>query len=258
MRRNPLALALGFVLAALAAAAPAPGPAQPIGAEASRWWGEVERIGGLLEDGRWAKVEKQAGALRETVMSESWREPDLAQVFAEIAFQVAVAAAERGDDERALWEWHSALAHERFAGRARGTPLAERDLAAYPRAAALFAEHPLRLVGEYPPGHPPVEVRPGRDFRPATAPSFQVAPLDNYVAAHETVAPVHFEVFVAPDGRIGQPVVVTEWSNPVVVQWGLDGLRASPRFEPAVLDGEPVGWLAPVELTLSSRPPKRW
>lgn len=250
-------IALGLALAVLGAA-PAPAAARSIGAEPSRWWGEVDRLGGLLEDGRWAKVERQGGALRETVMSESWREPDLAQVFAEIAFRIAVAAAERGDEERAVWEWHSALAHERFAGRARGTPIAERDLAAYPRAAALFARHPLRRAGEYPPGHPPVELRPDRDFRPAAAPSFRIEPLDNFVAANETVAPVHFEVFVAPDGRIGQPVVVTDWSNPVVVQWGLDGLRASPRFEPAVLDGEPVGWLAPVELTLSSRPPKRW
>lgn len=257
MRRNCLVLALGFVLAAPAFAA-APAPAQSAAAQPSRWWGEVDRLGGLLDDGKWAKVEKQASALRETVMHESWREPDLAQVFAEIAFQITVAAAEQGDDERAVWEWHSALAHERFAGRARGTPIAERALAAAPRAAALFAEHPLRLTGEYPPGSPPVEPRPDDDFRPATAPSFQVAPLDNFVAAHEAVAPVHFEVFVAPDGRISQPVVVTDWSNPVVVQWGLDGLRASSRFEPAVLDGEPVGWLAPVELTLSNRPPKRW
>ncbi len=253
MHRTALVLLLVLALPAVPAAG------QTLGAEPSRWWGEVDRIGGLLEGGKWAKVEQQAGALRETVMGESWREPDLAQVFAEIAFQLAVAAAERGDEERAVWEWHSALAHERFAGRARsGTPLTERDLSAHPRAAALFAAHPLRSPGEYPPGRPPVELRPDRDFRPATAPSFQVAPLDNYIAANETVAPVHFEVFVAPDGRISQPVVVTDWSNPVVVQWGLDGLRASPRFEPAVLDGEPVGWLAPVELTLSSRPPKRW
>jgi hypothetical protein len=238
---------------------PAPVAAQAIGAEPSRWWSDLDRVDGLLESGKWAKAGKIAEELRHEVTTSSWREPDLRQVYVEIALRLAVASAERGDRKRALWEWDSALAHEGVAGPARGSvALVERDLSAYPKAAELFAGRSLRALGEYPPGEPPVEVRPDRDFQPATAPAFEPAPLANGSATREAVAPVHFEVFIDREGHVRQPVVTTDWSNPVVVQWGLDTLRASPTFRPATLDGEPIGWLGPIELTLANRPAKRW
>lgn len=254
------AVAPWLLILPFAALAAAPAlAAQDLGTSPSRWWGEIERVERLVTAEKWKKAARTAEQLRAEIVRSSWREPDLGQVFSELALQLAIAHASLDDEERAVWEWHSALAHERVAGPARGRPaLEERDLAAHPRAAELFAAHPLRREGEYPPGHPPVQVRPDRDFFPAGAPAFSPEPLANQEAARQALPPVHFEVFVDRDGRVSQPVVTTPWSNPVTVQWGLDALRASPPFEPAVLDGETVGWLGPVELDLSSRPPKRW
>lgn len=266
MHRNVTALAFAVLSTAalqVSPAATAPLAAQSIGAQPSRWWGEVDRVGDLLEDGKWKKVLRQAQALRAEVVAESWREPDLSQVLVELAVQLAVASAESGDEERALWEWHSALLHERHGGGTRGAEplanrLAEGDLAAYPKSAELFTGYALRREGEYPEGHPPVTLRPGLPFEPATAPVWSPPPLVNSTATSEAVAPVHFEVFVAPSGDIAEPVLITEWSNPLVVQWGLDSLRAAPSFHPATMEGEPIGWLSPVELTLSSESPRRW
>jgi hypothetical protein len=252
------ALSVLLRMASLAAVAPM-ASAQGVGAEPSRWWGEVDRVGRLLEGGRWKKVLRQGEELRAEVVGGGWREPDLSQVLVELAFQLAVAHAESGDEERALWEWQSALLHERHGGGTRsGEPPAERDLSAYPRAAELFAGSGLRSEGEYPEGHPPVTIRPGIPFEPATAPEWAPPPLVNNTATKERVAPVHFEVFVAPSGEISRPALITEWSHPLVVQWGLDSLRAAPRFTPARMEGEAIGWLVPVELTVSSEPPKRW
>ena len=268
MQRSPTAFVLGLAALALLLAAPRAAVASlqaadsPLRAQPSRWWDRVEHVDELLAEGKWKRARKLAEELRREVGSGAWRESDLGQVFAEIDFQIAVASAEEGDEERAVWEWYSALAHEALSGPARGgAPLVdriERDLADAPNAAALFAAHPPRAVGEYPEGFPPIEVRPDVDFRPATSPDYSPEPLVNTTATRETVAPVHFEVFVAPDGEVSRPVVTTEWSHPVVIQWGLDSLRAAPRFEPARLRGEPVGWLVPVELDVSSRGPKRW
>jgi hypothetical protein len=262
MYRKVTAPALAALLTAalqVSPAATAPLAAQSIGAEPSRWWGAVDRVGGLLEDGKWKRVLRQAEALRAEVVGKGWREPDLSQVLVELAVQLAVASAESGDEERALWEWHSALVHERHGGTTRGGGrLVEHDLSTYPRAAELFTGYALRREGEYPEGHPPVTLRPGLPFEPATAPAWSPPPMINTAATSEAVAPVHFEVLVAPSGDLSEPVLLTEWSNPLVVQWGLDSLRAAPAFRPATMEDEPIGWLSPVELTLTSASPKRW
>lgn len=248
-----------LALALPAPAAAASGAASGIVAAPSRWWSEIDRLGELLAEEKWRRVARQAEDLRGKVARGSWREPDLARVFSELAFQLAVAHAELGDEERALWEWHSALAFERYGGAGGGpSGLMERDLSPYPRAGELLPAHPLRAAGEYPPGVPPVEVRPDRDLRPAAARAYVLDPLVNTQATREVVAPVHLEVFIDRTGRVSQPVVLTDWSNPVVVQWGLDALREGPRFEPARLDGKAVGWLAPVELSVAGQAPRRW
>lgn len=259
MRRKAIASALAVLLAGWLSVPALPLAAQAVGAQPSRWWGEVDRIGGLLEEGKWKRVLRQGEELRAEVVAESWREPDLSQVLVELAVQLAVASAESGDGERALWEWRSALLHERHGGATRsGERLIERDLSAYPRAAELFAGAALRREGEYPEGHPAVTLRPGLPFEPATAPPWSPPPMVNTTATTQAVAPVHFEVFVAPSGEISEPVLITGWSHPLVVQWGLDSLRAAPDFRPATMEGKAIGWLVPVELTLSSESPKRW
>jgi len=166
-------------------------------------------------------------------------------VLAEIAFQLAVARANQGEDERALWEWHTALNLEAAKGL-RG--IAERDLAPYGRAAELLAAQPLRTFEEYPPGYPEVEVRPDRDFEHAEErEGFQLEPLTNTAATREVVDPVTLEVLIDTQGRVRHPVLVTPWSHPVVVQWALDNLWRSQPFRPARMNGEPVAALRAID-----------
>lgn len=219
----------------------------------SRWWDDVDRVDEMLRAGRWAKAERRAEGLIREVVRESWREPDLGQVLAELSLQAAVAHANRGDEEEALWHWYAAQAHERAAGRIRGGPrLLERDLAPYGAAAELLPAHPLRRLGEVPAGEVEVELDPLVDYRPVTPPAVGQLPLENKSVTRERPAPVVFEVFVDREGHLRQPVVKTDWAHPVVIQWGLDNLHEMPRFGPATIDGEPVGMLEEIELDLGA------
>lgn len=248
------ALAAGLALALALAAAPslraqAPAP--------SRWWSEVDRVDRLLRHERWKSGAREAEALRAEVVRTSWHEPDLGQVLSELAFLRAVAHANRGEDAEALWEWYAAQAHERVAGAARGGPaLAERDLAPYGRAADLLAGRALRRRGEPPAGEPALETGLLTDLEPATAPPYDVSSLANVNLQTQQPTPVTFEVYVDRDGRLRQPVVVSAWVSPVIVQWGLDNLQRMNLFEPARLRGEPIGSLQDVEVTLGTR--SRW
>lgn len=237
-----LVAAIGAFLAApLAAQTPEP----------SRWWSEVDRVDAFLREGRWKTAGRAGDRLRRQVMELSWHEPDLGQVFSELAFQAAVVHANRGDDEAAIWEWHAAQCLERVAGRARGgTALAERGLAPYGRAAQLFPAHPLRERGEAPPGEELPQGTLFLDFEAAIPPSYGVLRLRNVNVGRVRLPPVAFEVWVHRDGRMSHPVVTSPWSPPVMLQWGLDNLRVMPRFEPARYQGEPVGSLENVELEL--------
>ncbi|HEX6199540.1 MAG TPA: hypothetical protein VF150_04690, partial [Thermoanaerobaculia bacterium] len=196
--------ALGAVVLSLVLPASSPLDAQ-LGAARSRWWSDVDRVGRMLEAGKWRKAAKLAEDLREEVMRSSWREPDLAEVLAEIAFQLAVARANQDEDDLALWEWHTALNLERAKGRRE---IAERDLAPYGRAAELLTAHPLRAFEEYPPGYPEVEIRPDRNYQHAEQrEDFQIGPLTNTAATREVVDPVTVEVLIDAQGRVRQPVL---------------------------------------------------
>lgn len=244
-RLSRAATGLLVLVAALLPSSGADGQAAPT---ASRWWDEVARVRNLLDDGKWHKAARRAVALREELVGSSWREPDLGAVLAELAFQAAVARAGLGEDEAALWEWHSALNLERLGGRSE---LAGRDLSRYGRAAGLFAGHPLRAEGEIPPGHRPASPRPDRDWEPpGPREGFVLAPLENSGAAREWPDPVVFELLIDRDGALRYPVLVSLWSHPVVVQWALDNLRRAAPFQPARMEGEPVEVLWRIELDL--------
>lgn len=241
---------LGAFVLCLLLPASSPVDAQ-LGAARSRWWSEVDRVGETLEAGKWRKAVKRAEDLREEVMRSSWREPDLGEVLAELAFQLAVAHANRNEDEEALWEWHTALNLDRARPGGGRREIAERDLSPYGRAAELLAAHPLRAHEEYPPGYPPVDVRPDRDYeKPEPREDFQLEPLVNTSATREVVDPVTVEVLVDAEGRLRQPVVVTPWSHPVAIQWALDNIRRSGPYRPARMEGETVAVLQPIELHL--------
>lgn len=244
----------GIVLLAGTVAASSPVDAQA--PARSRWWSEVESVAEQIGDERWRKAARRLDTLRERVLRRSWRDPDLGEVFAELAFQAAVVAANRGDGDEALWEWHVALNHDRAHGGGR---MAERDLTSYGAAEELFAAHPLRRRGRFPPGEAGLDPRVrGRRVEPAEPPAdFETRALANDAALRESSAPVLIEILVDADGSLRQPVVLSPWSHPVVIQWGLDNLRQMPPFRPAHVDGEPVPALQEIELELS-RPDRPW
>lgn len=243
----------GIVVVAAVGALLAP-PLEAQTPEPSRWWSEVDRVDDRLRKARWRKAERLVEELRTDVMRLSWREPDLGQVLSELAFQAAVVHAHRGDDEAAVWEWHVARAHERLAGPARGGPaLTERDLGPYGRAAELLPAHPLREREEAPPGEELPEGTLFTDFEPASPPSGDMLPLENVNAARVRLPPVLFEVWVDPDGRVRQPLILSRWTPPIIRQWGFDSLRAMGPCTPARLKDEPVGSLVEVELEVVER-----
>lgn len=248
-----VASTVSAVLLLLAGAAAVSSPADAQGPVRSRWWDDVEAVGDRIAEGRWRRAGRELDRLREEVLRTSWREPDLGEVLAELAFQAAVIAAHRGREAEAVWEWHVALNHDRAHGRGR---MAERDLAAYGEAGELLAAHPLRRKGEPPPGAEALP-GPGRGHRGPEQPAFETRPLANDIALREAPASVLIEVLVGTDGTLRQPVVLSPWSHPVVIQWGLDNLRVMPPFRPARADGEPVPALQEVELELA-RTGRRW
>jgi hypothetical protein len=252
-RRTPLlraALAAGVLGTLLP---PSPVADAQVAVTRSRWWDDVARVEGLIAGEHWKKALRELEAVREELMWTSWREPDLGEVLAELAFQAAVARANLGEDEEAIWEWHVALNHERLRGRRE---LAGRDLASFGRAGALLAAHPLRAAEEAPPGVELAELRPDRDFEPPAAPEgFAVEPLVNSGAAQERPAPVILEALIDSEGRLQQPVLVSGWSHPVVLQWALDNLRGAGPFHPARMAGEPVASLWHLELGLDGGGP---
>lgn len=250
MRRRRTSLLRAILAAGVLGALLAPSPiADAQGTVArSRWWDDVARVEGLIAGESWKKALRELEAVREELMWSSWREPDLAEVLAELAFQAAVIRANLGEDEEAVWEWHVALNHERLRGRQE---LAGRDLAPYGRAGALLAAHPLRAAEEPPPGVELAELRPDRGFEPPAArEDFEVEVLVNKGAHQERPSPVILEALIDSEGRLQQPVVVSGWSHPVVLQWALDNLRGAGPFRPARMAGEPVATLWQVELSL--------
>jgi hypothetical protein len=129
--------------------------------------------------------------------------------------------------------------------------LAGRDLASFGRAGALLAAHPLRAAEEAPPGVELAELRPDRDFEPPAArEDIEVEPLVNKGAHQERPGPIILEALIDSEGRLQQPVLVSAWSHPVVLQWALDNLRGAGPFHPARMAGEPVASLWQLELSL--------
>lgn len=251
--RNAAPALLGVLLAALALG----GPLLAQRPEPSRWWNEIDHVDRFARQGRWKTAAREVEKLRAEVMRVSWREPDLGQVFAELAFLSAVAHANRGEDEEAVWEWYVAQAYERAAGPARGGPgLAERDLAPYGRAADLLPGHPLRKRGEVPAGVEPPEDALFTELEPPVAPPYEPTDLRNVNVEKSRLTPVTFEVYIDPEGQIHQPLITSPWAPPPVLQWGFDNLRRMGRFTPARLRGQPVGALQDIELTLGA--PSRW
>ncbi len=241
-RSRRLAAALLGLAVALAAVPSASGRDARPGYQRSRWWDDLERCDHRLRDARWKRGLQCVDRLRKQVSETSWYEPDLGAVLGNLELQRAIAEANLGRDDDAIWDWHEALSLDRG--------VAETDLAPYGKAADLLHTHPLRRRGEYPEGyHAPEIVLTKSDYRPPVQKERPptVGHL-NSAALGKHLPPVQLEVLFDAQGVPHQPVLLSDWSHPVTVYWALETLRASPPASPALLDGKPVAALALVEL----------
>ncbi len=239
--RRRLLLATACLALALAGAPPAAGQDAHPGVQRSRWWDGVKRCENALGRSRWRRALKCVDALRDKVSEKSWYEPDLGEVLATLELQRAVAEANLGRDDDALWDWWEALNLH--------PDVASTDLAPYGKASELLRSHPLRGRGEYPEGYQAPEIIPGAsDYQPPVEdlePTPKVHP--NGAALHKNLPPVQLEVFFDARGVPRQPVVTSDWSHPITIYWALETLRFSPPARPAHLDGKPVATLEQVE-----------
>ncbi len=220
------------LLAGLLLATAEPADAQKRHVPTSEWWPEVKEIEGQLRRQKWKPGRKQARKLAETVARQSWYGRDLGKVLAELALYQAVAEANLGLEREALWHWHMASNLD--------PALRRRDLSPYGDAAKLLLEFPLRGEDEVPL---PFEVRrppPGSKVERPDVPKMETIPVfNNTGAALEGSGDCKVELIIDQDGAAHQPVVISDYLNPVVLYHVLESLPGLPPFRPLRFDGEP-------------------
>ena len=234
-----------MLVAAVTVAAAQPEP--PGAARDSKWWSQVEPIDGSLRNGRWKYARRNTRRLTATVLEESWRDPELDAVLAELALYRAIAEVNLNRQEDATWYWQMAMNLDRS--------IAERDLAPYGKAAASLSEIPLRKPGKIPSSF----LHSGPDTAgPVRPPGFpEVAPpilINNAGGATRRSADFEVEVIVDQEGNLHQPVVISRYANPVVSFACLEWLHGVPALEPARLGGRPVAttYSVMIEFKISS------
>lgn len=193
----------------------------------------------LLLEGKWAKAEKKAARELAEVVRSSWDDPDVGREVGELLRIRAVAAANLGDDHRAVWLWHLATQVH--------LPLARRATEQPGRASELFAAHPLRALGRAPEGVELARTPIRGKLEHARLPG--VPPMDvwNAGARRDRPPPLRFEVLVGADGHLSHPRLQGD-PHPVLVAGALAAWGEMDPVEPTRIDGEPVPWLFPVEI----------
>ncbi len=208
-----------------------PAAAQKGHVPTSEWWPEVKEIEGQLRRHKWKPGRKQARKLAETVAGQSWYGRDLGKILGELSLYRAVAEANLGLDREALWHWHMASNLD--------PALRRRDLSLYGDAARLLYEFPLRGSGEVPLPFVRRPPPPGaRLERPGTPEMRAIPVFNNTGATLEGSGDCKVELIIDQDGAPHQPVVTSDYLNPVVVYHVLESLPGLPPFRPLRYDGE--------------------
>jgi len=216
-----------------------PALAQSRGTRYSDWWPKVELIDGSLHNGRWKYARKSAAKLGDTITRESWGDPDLGAVLAELALYQAIAEANLDLRDDAIWHWHTALNLE--------PTLARRDLSSYGKAERLLVEFPLRKRGEMPPGFPDTSTEPGAVATTPVAPPGPIPTVvNNNAGARESTGNFEAEIIVDSHGELHQPLVISRQLHPVVIYSCLEWLHEMPPFEPGRIGGQAVSALYPL------------
>lgn len=211
----------------------------------------MERLGELAKKGRWAAVERDAGRLanelRASLTSTGGIGDESSQVVAMVLTLQALAASADDRPEDALWHW--SLAQSLWPDLSRAT------LTAYGEPAALLRDNRLqleslgccgregcrdgdggdqeaRLYDPSAPEEPEVDVKPPVKVE-APQPQF---PFGARVSRQEGT--VFVLAIIGRDGRIRQ-AIVPRYPSVALALAAVEPLRRW-RFEPALLDGEPV------------------
>lgn len=202
----------------------------------SEWGPELRKVQDVLAEQKWKLAKTKARKLAKKVAGSSWYGPDLGQVLAELDFAHAVADANLGNDREAIWYWHIACNLD--------FRLRRRDLAPYGEAAKLLSEFPLRRRGEVPPGFVVPESSPLVPETPPQKPDYEPPViLNNTAAAQDRPPDAHVEVVIDKEGRLHQPVMVSDYLHPILIHAVLEWLFDFPPCEPRRIQDEPVATL---------------
>ncbi len=192
------------------------------------WRSGFEQIESDLRAGRWQAAGSAAARLAERMATLFPASPAGRVMVASALAQQAVAEAESGQREDALWHWQVAQNLNPGLGEAS---LAE----AFGEAGAWLETHRLRVPGTLDAAPTPAdaEVTPPA---PLSVPYPEVPP---ELRSAWTSDSLDIEVVVDSDGRVRSPVVLGGGELPGKILFGLGTLRQW-RFRPALADGVPT------------------
>lgn len=203
----------------------------PLKAEAAeRWEKEISKLEAGLQSGEWKKTVERAVKLRGKIIEKVPEPAVLAVPAARTLVVQAIAEANLGRDEAALWHW---IAAQNWLD---GLP--EQDLSAYGRARDILEGRSLADLPEGAPGPPVVgekapryrEVKIRRIVRPVYPSALVKSGMEGKVRVR---------LVVKADGRPFRPEVLDAGLVPTMAFPALDALGQW-QFDPATEEGKPV------------------
>jgi TonB family protein len=191
---------------------------------------KLEGLQELLERREWKQAAERAERLREDLVADLEEAESALPSIAQTLVLQAIAEANLGRDEKAVWHWQTA---ENYL-----PGLAETDLAAYGRAAEILASEPPAAA----PAPVAAANEPGKrrdryrevKIRTAVQPTY---PKSLRKTGQE--GSVVVRVVVGLDGRPHRPLVKDAGIVPTMAFPALEALQAW-RFAPAERDGQPI------------------
>lgn len=196
--------------------------------EAADWDRPLQRLEALLEAGEYRRVVKRAPKVRSRIVADISEAAESTRPAAETLVIQAVAEANLGRDDDALWHWY--LAQSYLPG------LPDLDLGSMGRAAELLEG---RGVEDLPPEMALAPAAEGSRYREVKirathAPTF---PKSLAKSGREGVARIRF--LIDDQGRQSRPMVVDGGFVPTMAFPVAESLRRW-RFAPAEEDGKPL------------------
>ncbi len=220
MRAIALCLLLAIVTLAPSAAAAAGG-----------WEGRIRTLESRLDSHQWKEAVDQSVKVRAKLLKK-FRDPGVTPtLIAKTLVVQAIAEANLGRDDDALWHWHAAQNY--LAG------LPAMDLSAYGRAAQILAG---RALDDVPATRPAAAADPQRrrrrdhgvEIRRPVPPEYPKS-----LAKSGVEGAVVVKIIVGTGGRAHQPVVLDAGLVPAMAFPALEALKDW-LFSPAERDGQPV------------------